>query len=140
MDEQTEKLFKAAKQVGEVLYKAETVFPFTLFPDTVTIDREKLSISYRVFFRVAKVISTPLDDIESVDANMGPFFASLRITSRFFVNNTRYVKFLTRDDAVKIQSILQGYKLVKEKDIDISEINKDELVMMLCKLGEEPQA
>jgi hypothetical protein len=140
MDEQTEKLFKAAKQVGEVLYKAETVFPFTLFPDAVTIDREKLSISYRVFFKVAKVISTPLDDIESVDANLGPFFGSLRITSRFFVNNTRYVKFLSREDAVKIQSILQGYKLVKEKDIDISEISKDELVMMLRKLGEEPQA
>jgi hypothetical protein len=139
MDEQTEKLFQAAKQVGEVLYKAETVFPFTLFPDTVIIDREKLSISYRVFFRVSKAISTPLDDIESVDANLGPFFASLRITSRFFVNNTRYVKFLSRDDALKIQSILQGYKLAKEKDIELSEINQDELVMMLCKLGEEPK-
>jgi hypothetical protein len=139
MDEQTEKLFQAAKQVGEVLYKAETVFPFTLFPDTVIIDREKLSISYRVFFRVSKAISTPLDDIESVDANLGPFFASLRITSRFFVNNTRYVKFLSRDDALKIQSILQGYKLAKEKDIELSEINQEELVMMLCKLGEEPK-
>lgn len=139
MDEQAEKLFQAAKQVGEVLYKAETVFPFTLFPDTVIIDREKLSISYRVFFRVSKAISTPLDDIESVDANLGPFFASLRITSRFFVNNTRYVKFLSRDDALKIQSILQGYKLAKEKDIELSEINQDELVMMLCKLGEEPK-
>jgi hypothetical protein len=139
MEAQKEKLFKAATQASEILYKAETVFPFTLFPDNVTIDREKLNISYRAFFKVAKVISTPLDDIESVDANTGPFFGSLRITSRFFVNNTRYVKFLQRDDAIKIQSILQGYKLAKEKDIDMSEINKDELVMMLCKLGEEPK-
>jgi hypothetical protein len=92
MDEHTEKLFKEAKGASEILHKADTVFPLTLFPDTVTIDREKLSISYRVFFRVARVISTPLDDIESVDANVGPFFGSLRITSRFFVNNTRYVK------------------------------------------------
>jgi hypothetical protein len=116
------------------------VFPFALFPDTITIDREKLSISYRVFFRVAKVVSTPLDDIESVDANVGPYFASLRITSKFFVNNTRYVKFLTRDDALKIQSIMQGYKLAKEKEVDLTQINKDDLVMMLCKLGGEPAA
>jgi hypothetical protein len=139
MDEHTEKLFQAAKQVNEILYQAETVFPFTLFPDTVTIDREKLSISYRVFFRVARVISTPLDDIESVDANVGPFFGSLRITSSFFVNNTRYVRFLTRDDAIKIQSILKGHKLSKEKDIDMFAVGKDELVMMLCQLGQEPK-
>jgi hypothetical protein len=140
MDEHTEKLFQAAKQVSEVLYQAESVFPLTLFPDTITIDREKLSISYRVFFRVAKVVSTPLDDIESVDANVGPLFASLRITSKFFVNNTRYVKYLTRDDALKIQSIMQGYKLAKEKDVDLTKINKDELVMMLIKLGQEPMS
>jgi hypothetical protein len=139
MDKQTEKLFEAAKQVSEILYQAETVFPFTLFPDTITIDREKLSISYRYFFRVARVVSTPLDDIESVDASVGPFFGSLRFTSSFFVNNTRFVKFLARGDAIKIQSILQGYKLAKEKEIDLTKIDKNELVMMLGKLGEEPR-
>jgi len=139
MDEHTEKLLDAAKSAGEILYKADTIFPFTLFPDTVTIDREKLSIAYHVFFRVARVISTPLDDIEAVDSNIGPFFGSLRITSKFFVNNTRFVRFLTREDTIKIQCILQGYKLAKEKDIDFTEIGKDELVMMLMKLGEEPK-
>jgi hypothetical protein len=139
MEKHTEKLLQEAKKSSEVLYKAESVFPFTLFPDTISIDRAKLSIAYRQFFRVAKVVSTPLEDIESVDADLGPFFGSLRITSKFFVNNTRFVKFLLRDDAIKIQSLLQGFKLTKEKDIDISKIAKDELVMMLCKLGEEPQ-
>ena len=140
MDRHTEKLFDAAKSAGDILYKADTVFPFTLFPDTVTIDREKLSISYRMFFRVAKVTSTPLDDIEAVDANVGPFFGSLRITSRFFINNTRVVKFLTREATMQIQSILQGYKLAKEKNIDFSEVDKNELVTMLTTLGKEPQA
>lgn len=140
MDQHTEKLLDATKQAGDILYKADTVFPFTLFPDTITIDREKLSIAYRVFFRVAKVTSTPLDDIEAVDANVGPFFGSLRITSRFFVNNTRMIKFLTRDNTLQIQGILQGYKLAKEKNINLSEIDKNELVMMLIELGKEPQA
>lgn len=140
MGEQAEKLHKEAVQASEILYKADTVFPFTLFPDTIAIDREKLSISYHIFFRVASVISTPLDDIEAVDANVGLFFGSLRITSKFFVNNTRYVRYLNRRDTVKIQSILQGYKLAKEKDVELSEIEKDDLVAMLCELGKEPKA
>lgn len=139
MEEQAEKLHKEAVHGSEILFMADTVFPFTLFPDTICIDREKLTISYRIFFRVASVISTPLDDIEAVDANVGIFFGSLRITSKFFVNNTRYVRYLTRNDTVKVQSILQGYKLAKEKDVELSEINKDDLVMMLCELGQEPQ-
>jgi hypothetical protein len=139
MEEEAHKLYEEAKKSGEVLFKADSVFPFALFPDTITIDREKLSVAYRMFFKVARVISTPLDDIEAVDANIGPFFGSLRITSSFFVNNERVVRYLSRDDTVKTQSILQGYKLAKEKDIDLSKINKDDLVTMLCQLGKEPK-
>lgn len=137
--EEVQKLYRETRQAGEVLYSANTAFPFTLFPDTVTIDREKLTISYHYFFKVARVASTPLDDIEAVDANVGPFFGSLRVTSSFFVNNTRYVRFLWRADAEKIQSILQGYKLAKEKDVDLSAIDKSNLVDMLCELGKEPK-
>jgi hypothetical protein len=135
MEEHTEKLYEAAKQSSDILLKAETVFPFTLFPDTITIDREKLNIAKRDFFRVARISGTPLDDIESVDANVGPFFGSLRITSRFFVNNTRSVRFLTRVDALKIQHLLQGYKLAKEKEIDLTAVKKDDLTLMLTELG-----
>jgi hypothetical protein len=135
MDEHTEKLYEAAKQASDILLKVETVFPFTLFPDTVTIDREKLNIAHRDFFKVAQISGTPLDDIESVDANVGPFFGSLRITSSFFVNNTRRVRFLTREDTIKVQQILQGYKLAKEKGVDFKEVGTEELCMLLMEMG-----
>jgi hypothetical protein len=135
MDEHTEKLYEAAKHGSDILLKVETVFPFTLFPDTITIDREKLNIAHRDFFKVAHISGTPLTDIESVDSNVGPFFGSLRVTSKFFVNNTRRVKFLTREDALQVQQLLQGYKLIKEKDIDLLEIDTKELKTMLIELG-----
>jgi hypothetical protein len=135
MDEHTEKLYEAAKKSNDVLLKFETVFTFTLFPDTITIDREKLNIASRDFFRVAKITGTPLDDIESVDANVGPFFGALRVTSRFFVNNTRRVRFLTRGDALKVQHLLQGFKLAKEKEINLSEVKLDDLRIMLTEMG-----
>lgn len=138
-NEETLKLYKEARQAGEVLFSATNKKPLSLFRDTITIDREKLSITYRTFFKTAKVVSTPLDDIEAVDADVGPFLGSLRITSSFFVNNTRYVRRLARKDAEVAQSILQGYKLAKEKDINLAKINKEELVLMLCQLGSEPR-
>ena len=135
MDAGSEELFDAAIKAQDILLKTQTVFPFTLFPDTLTIDREKITLANRFFFRVAKVNSTPINDITSVEANIGPFFGSLTITSQFFVNNQRVIKFLTREDAVKIRSLLQGFIIAKQKEIDCSKIEKVELVTMLTQLG-----
>src|ERR1041385_3959022 len=38
-----EKLIELDEQTHDVLLEADSVFPFTLFPDTVTLDREKLT-------------------------------------------------------------------------------------------------
>lgn len=135
MDEHTEKLYMAARRGTDILLKVQTVFPLTLFPDTLTIDREKLSIANRHFFKVAHISGTPLDDIEAVDVNLGPFFGSLQITSSFFVNNVRRVRYLWRDDAIKVQQLLQGYKVTKEKEIELALIDTEELKKLLTELG-----
>jgi len=49
----TERLLETTEGAHDVLFRANTVFPFTLFPDTVTLDREKLTLVTRLFFRVA---------------------------------------------------------------------------------------
>src|SRR5437660_249209 len=53
---EVEKLSEVAEKAHEILYKTDTVFPFTLFPDTITVEREKISIAKRYFFRVAQII------------------------------------------------------------------------------------
>ena len=135
MDDNAQELLETTMQAHEVLMTVETVFPFTLFPDTVTIDREKITITQRLFFQVAKINSTQISDIQSIQANVGPFFGSLRITSKFFVNNPQSVKFLWRHDAEKVQRLVQGFIIAKQKDIDCSEIDKDKLIAMLSDLG-----
>src|SRR5579884_1058578 len=42
-----EDLVELTEKSQDVLYEAETVWPFTLFPDTITLDREKLTIANR---------------------------------------------------------------------------------------------
>ena len=131
-----EKLIDITEKAQDVLFQADTIFPFTLFPDTVTLDREKLTVATRVFFRTAKIVSVPISSISSAEIDVGPFFASLKMASKFFVQNTYTVNFLTRGDAQRLHHLLQGFMIAQEKDIDVTDIEKDDLLILLDDLGQ----
>jgi hypothetical protein len=135
MDKNAEELYNTAVKAHDIVYKTQTVFPFTLFPDTISIDREKVTVANRFFFRVATVISTPIADIKSIESNVGPFFGSLKITSEAFTNNVRIIKFLSREDSIKIQRIIQGFMISRQKEIDVTKIETHELITMMMELG-----
>ncbi|MEX1059250.1 MAG: hypothetical protein WEC17_02360 [Candidatus Saccharimonadales bacterium] len=128
-------LVAVAKKSHEILFKASTIFPFTLFPDTVTVDREKVSFASRYFFRVAKITSVPVRDILSVEADIGPIFGSVHTASRFFITNPKSIKWLWRKDAIRLQRLLQGYIIVHEQEIDCDNIEKNKLIALLNDLG-----
>ena len=136
--ESSEKLVDLAANAHEVLAEATTIFPFTLFPGTVTIDREKLTIANRSFFKVASISSMPITDVQRIEANVGPFFGSIVITRVMVMQaaNPFHVKFLWRDDALKIQRLLQGYIIAHQKKIDCSVIDKEQLIILLNDLGQ----
>lgn len=123
---------------NEILATANTVFPFTLFPDTVTMDRAKLTIVQRSFFNVAQVMSIRVEDILNVTANVGPFFGSLHIVSRVLNSDKPFdINFLWREDALKLKRIMQGYIISMQKEIDVSALTTAELIIMLERLGED---
>lgn len=131
-----QKLHSMIDGLHEVLVTATTVFPFTLFPDTVTVDREKLTVTHRVFFAVAEVVSIQIDDILNVTADVGPFFGSLKVTTRFFDPDKPYtINFLWRSDTMRIKRILQGYITAKQRNIDCDALPAKELAQMLGQLG-----
>ena len=122
---------------NEVLIHATAVFPFNLFPDSITIDRGKLTITKRTFFGVAEVMSVRIEDLLHVNANVGPFFGSLKISNRFFDAKKPYqVNYLWREDALRIKRILQGYIIATQKQIDCSSFGTRELAKMLDELGQ----
>jgi len=130
-------LVEMVSKCHDVLFDTKTVFPFDPFPDTVTLDREKVAITYRSFFFVAKVISIPIRDLLNVQANVGPFFGTLNMSSRYFATTPCTINFLKRDDALRLQRLLQGYIICEEQNIETSNIDKDQLVVMLNDLGSD---
>lgn len=132
-----QELKRAVGSAHEILLSATTVFPFTLFPDTLTLDREKLTISHRLFFRVAEVISIRIEDILNVTADVGPFFGSVKVSTRFFDAQKPYhINYLWRHDALHIKRVTQGYIIALQKGIDCSSLPPKELADMLDKLGQ----
>jgi|GEM_PF-882189 len=132
-----QQLQEAIGHASDMLITASTVFPFTLFPDTVTVDRSKLSVTKRFFFAISEAFSIRIEDILNVTADVGPFFGSVRITTRFFTTEKKpySVNYLWRSDALRLKRILQGYIIATTKNIDSSSMPADRLADMLDELG-----
>jgi hypothetical protein len=135
--EQTkDQLVKAIGNSNDVLVRATTVFPLTLFPDTITIDRTKLTIVHRDLFNSGEVVSISIEDLLNVRATVGPFFGNVIISTRFFNPNKPYkVQNFWRRDALKIKRIGQGYIIARQKKIDCSALSSKELARTLDELG-----
>jgi hypothetical protein len=118
-----------------VLAKATSVFPLELFPDTICIDRHKLTIIHREFFGVESTVSVPIENIKNIEADIGPFLGSITITSDLFINNTQTVRYLTRNNANMFQRLVQGAVVAQREDIDLNKIATKKLRNLLIDLG-----
>jgi hypothetical protein len=137
VDKNAEELYDVAIKSNDILYKASTVFPFTLFPDTITIDREKVTLAHRYFFSVVELHTIRIDDVLSAESTIGPFFGTIKITSKYFVKEPRVISYLHRDDTEKLQRLLHGYTIARKREIDCTHIPVNELTSMLMELGHE---
>jgi len=134
--EEYQKLKTVAKESQGILAKVDSVFPLTLLPDTLTIDRHKVAITYRTFFRIAQEVSVPIETVKNIQADVGPFFGSVTITSDNFINNTQTIRFLKRSDVKLVQNLIQGAMVAVKENIDISKVETEKLRKQLMRLGE----
>ena len=136
-----DKLKKIVLQSHEVLARAETVFPFTLFPDTIIVDRTKVTIHKRSFFWSADTISIRIEDVLNVSTSIGPVFGSVTIASRVMSTVDHFkVNLLWRKDAIRLKHIIQGYVITQNNHIDTAHLTLNELVSTLTELGHDSNA
>lgn len=133
-----EELRQAIRDSSQVLASATTVFPLTMFPDTVTLDRTKLTIMKKSFFKSGEVMSMRVEDLLNVTAQVGPVFGSIKISSRIFSSEKPYeVDHFWRDDALKLKRVTQGYIIAMQRNIDCNSLSTQELAEMLNQLGKD---
>lgn len=131
-------LAKAIHDSEEVMAEATTVFPLTLFPDTITLDRTKVTVTKRSFFQMAETQSFRVEDILSASCSVGPFFGTVMIISRV-TNKDQEITVgpFKRSEAETMKRIIHGYVITKQRGIDTAQLSTKELVDMLCRLGRD---
>lgn len=133
--ETRQELKEAIKGSNEVLVSARTVF--MLFPDTVVLDRAKLTVTKRTFVSSAEVMSIRIEDVLNVTATVGPLLGSLKITSRIINSGPFRIGKFWRQDAERLKHITQGYVIALQRGIEVSTMGTTELIPMLEKLGRD---
>lgn len=135
---EADELKELVSRSHELLVSANTVFPLTLFPDTIALDRTKVTITKRDFFWSSDVMSIRIEDVLNVSVSVGPLFGSLTIASRVMstVDHFRIDHFWRRD-AIRLKHIIQGYVIAQHNDIDTAHLEKKELIETLMELGHD---
>lgn len=135
--QEAKELIEEAEKVRDILIKAESVFPFVLFPDTVAVTRAKVVITIRTFFRVSEVISLQIEDILNVESDLGPFFGSIKVYTRVYGTQPLRITFLKRKDTIAVKRIIEGHIIAHRQGIENTHLEKDELIKLLKSLGND---
>lgn len=130
---------RIVRRSHEVLAGARTVpLPVNLFPDSIIVDRTKITITRRTFFWTSQVITMRIEDVLSVTSNFGPFFGSLLIATRIMNSTDHFdVNYFWRKDAEYLKQIIQGYVIAQHNSIETKHLSKDELIKTLLELGRD---
>jgi hypothetical protein len=133
-EETRKELQQAIEGSNQVLASANTVL--AVFPDTMIVDRAKVTIIKRQFFRMAEIMSIRVEDILNATSTVGPFLGTVSIVSRVMnEDQTAHIGKFWRSDAKRLKRIIQGYVIALERNIDCNQLETDELSEMLEKLG-----
>ncbi len=139
MDEERVSNFKKLDELASIdnqaLFTAKGVFPFDLFPDTVYIDRNKISIHKHFFFFTKQLQSIMIRDTLTVVVEENLLFASLQIVDKVFPQETIQVRFLTKSDAKKIRWIVEALIVGLNENIDFTRIPNEDLIPKLLEIG-----
>lgn len=136
-----DQMHKVVEQSQEILAGARTVIlPMNIFPDTVTIDRMKVTINLWESLWSHRIVTLRIEDILNVAANTGLLFGSLTISTRVMNSTDHFVimGFWNRD-VIRLKRVLQGYMIALHQGIDVSGLSTDRLVRKLDELGTDPR-
>lgn len=134
--ERARTLQKTVKKAHEVLASVQTVFPITLFPDQIVVDRTKITIKKRSFFLTSNTISFQVEDVLNVSCGTGPMFGSLTIASRVMSSIDHFqIDHLWRADAIFLKHLIQGHIIAKNNKLETDQLSVEEMIETLCELG-----
>lgn len=124
-----------ARKSRQILFSTKTVFPFDFFPDTLTINANKIDVVQGNFFLSHQITSIPLKDIANVEIQTALFFATLRIINIRYPMNPTILNYLKKEDATRAKNIIDGLLVAVSQGADVASIEPEKLLPQIEEAG-----
>jgi hypothetical protein len=115
------------KKSNRCIISTSTYFPWTLFPNTIEVEESRVTFVFRQFL-ASQTHSVDIKDISNVFIETSPFFATLQIVSRTFVENNITIGHLGAKKAARVKMIIEGLRTFAENNIDTCNYEINELI------------
>jgi hypothetical protein len=122
------------KSANEVLFAAKTVFPFTIFPTTIVIDRNQVNIKDSVFLGVHNFHTFLLRDINNIQVTKGILFSMVHFEVNGYEHAIPDVNYLRNSEAEQIKKIIDAIHIAQASQVDITQLEKTELLNLAKKI------
>jgi len=128
-------LDRLAEKSGQNLYEIKSVFPFDLFPDSIVVDINKVTITKRYLFS-QMVFPILIKNINGARVFRSILFSTIRIEISGYETNPGAVKYLKNDEAIIMKNYILGLIAASREGIDLTRYNHNELKTKLLEVGE----
>lgn len=137
------KLRQVVSSTDSPLLSVKTVFPFSFFPERISVYRLKVDILFHHFFFSYSVFTILIDDLVSAKISTNLFFASLSFELKNFEKNPEPINFLPVTPAARFQHLVNGLIAARNAKVDLTTLSDEELLDKVLAIGQpekfEPQ-
>lgn len=132
-----QKLHTLLKRSELRVFSMNTVFPFDLFPDTLTVDENKVNLTFREFFASEVKNSIAIKDISTVTVESGFFLSTMKFLLVHPNQEENVIKMgpFKRMEAERAKRIILGLSICIKEGVEVSKINDQDLVRKIEELG-----
>jgi len=126
------------KRSNRILVNTFAQFPFDFFPDSITVEESRVTITKRHMLS-AEVHSVDIKDISNIFINSTIFFSQLVIISKTFEDNEVRIRYLRNKKAIFVRRIIEGLRVFVNKEIETCNYSVPELITKLEELSTTKQ-
>ncbi|OGG04851.1 hypothetical protein A2Z33_06115 [Candidatus Gottesmanbacteria bacterium RBG_16_52_11] len=120
------------RKSNRCIISISSLFPWDFFANTIQVEESRVTFIFRQFM-ASQSHSVDIKDISNIFIESSPFFATLQVVSRTYIQNDIKIGHLNAGKANEVRMIIEGLRTFAAHNIDTSNYEIDELI---SKIGE----
>lgn len=123
------------KNSSRPLMQVKSLFPFKIFPDSISVDRNKVDIVHTLFISSKQVFTILIEDIRTVELSFGILTATITFEVTGYEQNPDPVKHIPRDLAMQMRCLILGLATTRREGLNLDEYDDKTLIDKALAIG-----